>query len=193
MKMTEARVEMNFRAAEALKSVLSEVSTLKLKEIRRASAVSGRQDRIRGPCRCPRPLPYIGLRSQDRRAPRQSSRDAQGITRKRRSYCRRCDAGSHSDLSFARGAGALQREPCRLPRPRRQRSHRHWGSLHWQTHVRASQLRSAAFPCHAGERRAAQRMHLPGFRGCLNRSLIESLPRATDFPVLCTFLAPFLS
>ncbi len=43
MKMTEARVEMNFRAAEALKSVLSEVSTLKLKEIRCASAASGRQ------------------------------------------------------------------------------------------------------------------------------------------------------
>jgi hypothetical protein len=43
MKMTEARVEMNFRAAEALKSVLSEVSTLKLKEIRRASTFSSRQ------------------------------------------------------------------------------------------------------------------------------------------------------
>ena len=43
MKMTEARVEMNFRAAEALKSVLSEVSTLKLKEIRCASASSGRE------------------------------------------------------------------------------------------------------------------------------------------------------
>jgi hypothetical protein len=43
MKMTEARVEMNFRAAEALKSVLSEVSTLKLKEIRCASAASGRE------------------------------------------------------------------------------------------------------------------------------------------------------
>jgi hypothetical protein len=43
MKMTEARVEMNFRAAEALKSVLSEVSTLKLKEIRRASTSSSRQ------------------------------------------------------------------------------------------------------------------------------------------------------
>ena len=43
MKMTEARVDMNSRAAEALKSVLSEVSTLKLKEIRRASAFSSRQ------------------------------------------------------------------------------------------------------------------------------------------------------
>ena len=43
MKMTEARVEMNFRTEEALKSVLSEVSTLKLKEIRRASTSSGRQ------------------------------------------------------------------------------------------------------------------------------------------------------
>jgi hypothetical protein len=39
--MTDARVEMIFRAAEALKAVLSEVSTLKLKEIRRASAASG--------------------------------------------------------------------------------------------------------------------------------------------------------
>ena len=43
MKMTEAIVEMNFRAAEALKTVLSEVSTLKLKEIRCESAPSGRQ------------------------------------------------------------------------------------------------------------------------------------------------------
>ena len=37
MKTTDSRLEMNFRAAEALKSVLSQVSTLKLKEIRRAS------------------------------------------------------------------------------------------------------------------------------------------------------------
>jgi hypothetical protein len=41
MKMNEAGIEMNFRAAEALKSVLSQVSTLKLKEIRRASSVCG--------------------------------------------------------------------------------------------------------------------------------------------------------
>jgi len=41
MKMTDGRVEMNFRAAEALKAVLSEVSTLKLKEIRRAPAAGG--------------------------------------------------------------------------------------------------------------------------------------------------------
>ena len=41
MKMPDARIEMNFRAAEALKSVLSQVSTLKLKEIRRASAGAG--------------------------------------------------------------------------------------------------------------------------------------------------------
>jgi hypothetical protein len=41
MKMTDARREMIFRATEALKSVLSQVSTLKLKEIRRVSAASG--------------------------------------------------------------------------------------------------------------------------------------------------------
>ncbi len=41
MKMPDARIEMNLRAAEALKSVLSQVSTLKLKEIRRASAGGG--------------------------------------------------------------------------------------------------------------------------------------------------------
>jgi len=41
MKTTDARREMIFRATEALKSVLSQVSTLKLKEIRRALASSG--------------------------------------------------------------------------------------------------------------------------------------------------------
>lgn len=43
MKMSEARTEMYFRAAEALKAVLSMVSTLKLKEIRCESAASGRE------------------------------------------------------------------------------------------------------------------------------------------------------
>lgn len=38
MKTTEAKAEMKLRAAEAIKAILSEVSTLKLKEIRCASA-----------------------------------------------------------------------------------------------------------------------------------------------------------
>jgi hypothetical protein len=38
MKTTEAKVEMKLRAAEAIKAVLSEVSTFKLKEIRCTSA-----------------------------------------------------------------------------------------------------------------------------------------------------------
>ena len=42
MKMSESRVEINFRAAAALKAVLSEVSTLKLMELRCESAPSGR-------------------------------------------------------------------------------------------------------------------------------------------------------
>jgi hypothetical protein len=41
MKMSESRAEISLRAAEALKAVLSEVSTLKLKEIRCESVARG--------------------------------------------------------------------------------------------------------------------------------------------------------
>lgn len=41
MKMNEAKNELKFRAAEALKSVLAEVSAIKLKELRCQPAVSG--------------------------------------------------------------------------------------------------------------------------------------------------------
>ena len=71
MKTDRAANELETRAAEALKSLLEQVSAVKLKEMKRESASARPRCRNPGAYRHLRPQPYPGLRGECRRAPQQ--------------------------------------------------------------------------------------------------------------------------